>query len=85
MRTPRAHSIDRAVARVLHNCGTYMCPENVLRAEVVSLVIPPPSASEIDDSIRHLDTERCLTGIPAPTGTKWKLSDTGRAWHAENS
>lgn len=83
-RTERQHRIDRALIEVLLNIGDFLLPESTLRAEV-SLLIPhiKPATSEIDSALRHADTTRRIIGIPTETGTKYKLTDTGRAYAAE--
>jgi hypothetical protein len=85
MRTARQHRIDRAVARELFNCGDYLVPHETLIDAVNLLIMEPrPTRAEIEDSIRHHDAEGRLTGIAGEAGTKWKLSDAGRAWWHEN-
>jgi hypothetical protein len=85
MRTARQHRIDRAVARVLANCGDYLLPQESLIDEVGQLIMAPRATrAEIEDSIRYHETSGHITGVTCEAGTKWKLSDAGRAWWAEN-
>ena len=84
-RTARQHRIDRAVARVLANCGDYLLPDSSLIDEVGLIVVPRPGASEVEESIRHHDAQRRLTTVQGETESKRKLNDAGRAWHQENS
>lgn len=84
MRDARQHRIDRAILRTLSNCGNYLLPDSILRDEISLLVVPSPTTGELDNSIGYLDTGRLITGVLAETGKKWKLSDGGRAWLAEN-
>ena len=85
MRTARQHRLDRAVARVLANCGDYMLPHETLIDEVGLLIMAPrPTRAEIEDSIKHHESSGRITGVNGETGTKWKLNDAGRAWWAEN-
>jgi hypothetical protein len=84
MRTSRQFRIDRALIRALANIGTYLLPEHALRDEIGLAIVPRPSSAEIDDAIRHADAEGRLIGVQADAGPKWKLSDIGRAWWAEN-
>jgi hypothetical protein len=85
MRTSRQHRIDRAVARVLSQIGDYLLPQESLIDEVSLLIMAPrPTRAEIEDSIRHHEANGRITGVHGETGPKWKLSDTGRAWWAEN-
>ena len=84
MRTLRQNRIDRALARVLGSIGDYLLPDATLRTEVALHVVPPPTTAEMDEAIRHADTQRRIIGIQGETGPKWKLSEVGQAWHAEN-
>lgn len=85
-RTARQYRLDRAIARVLANCGAYLLPQSALIDEVGLLVTAPrPAQSEVEESIKHHDSSGRLTGIQGETETKWKLSDAGRAWHQENA
>jgi len=83
MRTPRENKIDRACATVLHNCTGYLLPDATLRQEIGMLVLPPPTNHEIGDSIRYMDSNGRILGLQTETGTKWKLTDEGRAWKHE--
>ncbi|MDD2763476.1 MAG: hypothetical protein PHE83_05820 [Opitutaceae bacterium] len=85
MRTHRQHRLDRVIARELFNCGSYLVPESTLIDAIMVLgLVPRPTQAEIEESIRHHETEGRLTGVTSDTGTKWKLSDAGRAWWHEN-
>jgi len=85
MRTPRQHRIDRAVARALAAIGEFMLQEDLLIDEAsLRIAAPRATQAEIEESIRHHDSSGHLIGVATETGTKWKLSDSGRAWWAEN-
>ncbi|MBC8009962.1 MAG: hypothetical protein H7067_07685 [Burkholderiales bacterium] len=84
MRTPRQNRIDRALARVLTDAAPYLIPDTALREDMASRVVPRPTATEIEEAVRHADTERRLTSVPGETGPKWKLNDAGQAWASEN-
>ncbi len=85
MRTPRQHEIDRAVVRVVNSMPFgVLLPETALRREVGMHVFPEPTTAELDEAIRHTDTQRRMIGILTETGTKWQITDTGRLWHTQN-
>ena len=84
MRTARQHKIDKALARVLIDAAPYHMPEAALREEIIGRVIPRPTATEVDDSIRHADQEKRLVSVQADTGPKYTLSEIGQAWAAGN-
>lgn len=84
MRTPRQHGIDRAIVRVLASIGDLLLGDTLLRNEVSLHLVPPPTMAELDEAIRHADTQRRIAGIPTETGTKWQITDTGRLWHTQN-
>lgn len=85
MRTQRQFKIHRALLDALAAIsGGYLLPEDILRADASRLVVPAPSTAEIDEELRRADRERRVTGIESETGMKWKITDVGRAWLAEN-
>lgn len=84
MRTPRQNRLDRALARILTDASPYLMPDGALREEIASRVIPRPSATEVEDCLRHADEAKRLTSVPSDTGPKWKLNDIGQAWASEN-
>ena len=84
MRTPRQYRIDRAVARMLANCGDFLLPEERLIDEVgLFIATPRPTRAEIEDSIRHMEAERRILGLAGEAITQWKLTAMGRAWWLE--
>jgi hypothetical protein len=86
MRTRRQIKIAVACAKELVDCGSsYLLPDDAMREGIAMRVIPRPTTAEVDEVIKHLDSERRILGIPAEDGTRWKLTDVGRAWLQENS
>lgn len=83
-RTRRQHTLDRMLGRLLNDAQPYLLPEDALREELTARVIPRPSATEVEDAIRHADAERRLVSVEAETGRKYKLSEIGQAWLSEN-
>lgn len=84
MRSVREHLVDRAVARVLSRAAGYVFGVEVIAASVELEVVPPPSRTEIADSLRWHDAAGHLVSVQGDTGPKYKLSEPGRAWQAEN-
>jgi len=86
MRSRRQYRIDVACAQELVDCGThYLLPDDALRQGIALRITPRPTTSEVDESIKFMDGERRILGIQADTGPRWKVTDVGRAWLAENS
>jgi hypothetical protein len=83
-RTEQQQRIDRTLIRVLLNLGDYLLPEKSLAAEIELSTHPRPTASEIAEAIRHADSRQRIVSIRSETGLKWKLTELGRAWVAEN-
>ena len=84
MRTSAQLRTDRALVRILLDAAPYLMPEAALKEEITLRVIPRPSAGEVEDSIRHADTERRLVAVRTEGGLKYKLSEAGQAWAQEN-
>ncbi len=85
MRTERQHRIDRAVARVLSNCGDFLQPQETLVDEVGLLIrAPRATAAEVENSIRFMEAGGRIVGVTTETTTKWQITDSGRAWWAQN-
>lgn len=85
MRTLRQQKIDRAIVRVVNSLPVgILLPDHLLRAEVGMHVVPEPTAAELDDALRHADTQRRIEGIDTETGRQWQITDTGRLWHTRN-
>jgi hypothetical protein len=83
--TTREVKIHRALLAALHDIpGNLMLPDDLLRAEAARLVVPRPTASELDAQLLNAERERRITGVYTEEGTKWKLADAGRAWLAEH-
>ena len=85
MRTARQTKVRRAVLKALECVpADFLLPEDTLRADARRLVLPAPTTAELDYEIAVADAQRLITGVQAEDSTKWKLSDGGRAWLAEN-
>lgn len=85
MRTDRQTKIRRALLDALDNIPVWaLMPEATLRADARRLVQPAPTSAEMDYEIAVADAQKLITGVTAEDSTKWKLSDAGRAWMAEN-
>ncbi len=83
--TRRAISLRTAILTVLANLPSgYLLPDDLLRTDASRLVAPRPTTAELDQQIREADISRQITGVPSDEGTKWGLSDVGRAWLAEH-
>ncbi len=85
MRSARQHKVDRAIARSLGFAGGFLVPASVLRADAGRLVVPPATATELEDSIRYHDEAGRLTSVTGEVEASYKLNDAGRAWHAEHA
>jgi hypothetical protein len=85
MRTPRQHRIDLALAECLRDAAPYLLPESVLTADAARKVVPRPTATELADSLRHLDLARALTSVVGETEPGYRLSPLGLAWLAEQA
>lgn len=81
MNTPSLNQIDLAILRELANAPAGMLtPHEALRSRVRWAVIPQPVWNEIDARIDTLNQTGHIIGIPnILLGTRWKISDTGRA------
>lgn len=84
IRNAQQHRIDRSLIQVMLNMGDNLLPNDALRTEIELCTHPRPTQSEIAEAIRYADSRSRITGIRTETGVKWKLSDEGRAWAAEN-
>lgn len=85
MRTPRQHKIDLAVLRVLSWIPRYLQPQSVLVGDAQREAGEPrPSAAEVEVSIAYHDKEGRIFGLPGPTEMKYQITDTGRAYLAQN-
>ena len=86
MRTHRQTRIRRAILTALSAVPAgYLLPDDLLRIEAARYLQPRPTTAELDAEIGAADTERLVVGIPGEEVIKWKLSDAGRAWLAENA
>ena len=83
--TVRVLNIRRALLQALKNMPQgILMPTHMLFADARRLVLPAPTAAELEEELQAADDVRLITGITTDEGTKWKLSDAGRAWLAEH-
>lgn len=86
MRTAAQHRLDRFAAAVLAALpADYQLPDETLREEMRVRSHPRPLASEIENSIRHMENTGRFHGTSTETGVVWCLTTAGRAWHEQNS
>lgn len=86
MRTSAQHRLDRFACAELAALPTgYLLLDELLRDAMRIRGYPRPLAAEIENSIRHLEDAGRIHGLRTETGIKWSLTDTGRAWHEQNS
>lgn len=84
-RTRPQHRLDLYLATVLGTLPKgYLLPDETLREEIALRAHPRPLAAEIEDSIRHQESEGRIHGLRAETGVKWSLTETGRVWWEQN-
>ncbi len=77
--------IRRALLAVLQDLpDSILLPDDLLRAEASRLVLPRPTTAELDEQIEKADASRQILGIQGDEGTKWKITDVGRAWLGEH-
>ena len=77
----RQQLINRTILDDLdHLPKDYMQSDAALRATVCMIVVPRPTTQELDSALRDLDGRRLITTvINQDTGTKYSLTDAGRA------
>ncbi len=85
MRTTRQTNVRRAVLSALAAMPVgILATDELLRNDARRECVPAPTTAELDVEIRAADTTRLIAGIEGETGTKWKITDAGRLWLAEN-
>ena len=84
IRTERQHQIDRAIVRMLLQCGDLLVLDSIIADGARMGVAPAPSQAELDESFDWLDGQRRIFGLHTELGPKHKLTEAGRAWAAEN-
>ena len=84
--TDRTFLIKRALLRVLADCLGYAVTESALR-EACSIKIDflRATTAEVDAQLRAIDAERLAVSLPTERGLKFKLTDAGQLWLAENA
>lgn len=82
----RAFTIKRALLRVLSDCLGYAVLEQAVRdAAELKIDHLKPTVAEFDAQLRTIETERLAVVVNCERGRKYKLTDTGTAWLAENA
>lgn len=86
MRTAAQHRLDRfATACLAALPEGYPLPDAALRDEMRLRAHPRPLDSEIENSLRHMETEKRIHGTRTETGVVWTLTTAGRAWHEQHA
>ena len=81
----RAYLMKRALLRTLAECGDYLLRESALFEQATLKVdFLDPTLSELKSALRAAEAAQLVLGIAAERDRKWKLTDAGRAWLAEN-
>lgn len=77
----RQQLINRTILDDLdHLPQDYLQSDAALRATVCMIVVPRPTTQELDSALRDLDSRRLITTVHnQDTGTKYSLTDAGRA------
>lgn len=83
-RTPKQHTLDRAVVSTLRQVGGRLVPEEALIATVeIKTDYLAPTRSEIEEAIRYAEREGRALGLSGETGRKYKITEAGEAWALE--
>ncbi len=86
MRTGAQYRLDRFAATVLAALPEgYQLPDEALRDELRLRSHPRALASEIENTIRHMEQTGRFHGLRTEAGVVWSLTNAGRAWHEQNS
>jgi DNA-binding PadR family transcriptional regulator len=84
--TERTFFIKRALLLALEECGEKPVQESALRMSIeVKVDFLEPTTAEIDTVLRAIDRDRLCVSLPSERGPKYRLTDAGRLWLAENS
>jgi hypothetical protein len=69
------------VLRILNDCAGYLLPDPRLKEQLRLSVMPPPTESECDETLKFLDSEGHIAGVRPELGgpVKWKITDKGRS------
>jgi len=85
VRTHFQHTLDRFAAAILAALPEgYPLPDDALRHQLRTRSHPRALASEIDNTIWHMETLRRFHGTHTETGIVWTLTIAGRAWQEQN-
>lgn len=81
----RTFLIKRALLRALADCGSYAVTESALvEAAAIKIDHLRATTAEIDAQLRAIDADRLCVALPTERGRKYKLTDAGALWLAEN-
>jgi hypothetical protein len=81
----RRFFIKRALMRTLEDCGNYAATDSAVRASVgIKIDHLSPTTAEIDEQLRVIDRDRLAVSLQSERGPKYKITDAGRLWLAEN-
>jgi len=88
--TKREIKITRHTLDYLHSLDYGQATEvqihaNAFGDQTGSGLIPPPSAREVEATIKFCETEKWISGVPARFGNKmkWNITDAGEAARLE--
>lgn len=81
----RKLQINLEILRALDACEGIAMSQHTLCTQVRILVSPTPLMSEIEEALRFLEGSRLIVGVPGKLGggTKWAITDSGKAQLAE--
>lgn len=85
MRTSRQIKILRALLLALKVIPkAFLLPDSILRTDASRVCLPRPTTAELDEGIASADHDRLIVGVQGEEEAKWKITDAGLAWLAEN-
>lgn len=88
MLTERETDVAREICRILSDCGDYLLRDSLLRDTARRALSTPRrplvSPAELDAAIAHLEGRGRILRTDTEEGPKWRLTDSGRSWYAEN-
>jgi hypothetical protein len=85
MRNSRQTSIRRALLTALDQVQGFLLPDALLRTEASRLVTGGrPTMAEFDREIAEADKGRLIIGVTGEDTMKWKITESGSLWLAEN-
>jgi len=85
VRTHAQHTLDRFAAAILAALPEgYPLPDDALRHQLRTRSHPRALASEIDNTIAHMESVARIHGTRTETGIVWTLTVAGLAWQEQN-